>query len=92
MPFRPNFTGASHSGDKVVVTGQSDEPTGDILAIHVVLSQGATIARGVVDEIGPGWRVELPGEGFDGGSVTAFGVESHADHATTVTWAQTLEL
>jgi hypothetical protein len=92
MPFRPNFTGASHSGDSVVVTGQSEEPIGDSLAIHVVLSQDGTIARGVVDEIGPGWRVELPAAGFESGSVTAFGVESHADNATTVTWAQTLEL
>jgi hypothetical protein len=92
MPFRPNFTGVSRSDDKVVVTGQSDEPTGDILGIHVVLSQDGTIARGVVEEIGPGWRVELPAAGFDRGAVTAFGVETHADNATTVTWAQTLEL
>jgi hypothetical protein len=92
MPFRPNFTGASRSGDKVVVTGQSDEPTADVLAIHVVLSQGSTIVRGVVDDIGPGWRVELPGAGFNGGPATAFGVETHGDNATTVTWAQTLEL
>ena len=92
MSFRPNFTGASRSGDSVVVTGQSPEPVGDILAIHVVLSQDGTIARGVVDDIGPGWRVELPAAGFKSGSATAFGVESHADNATTVTWAQTLEL
>jgi hypothetical protein len=92
MSFRPNFTGASRSGDNVVVTGQSPEPVGDILAIHVVLSQDGTIVRGVVDAIGPGWRVELPAAGFETGSVTAFGVESHADNATTVTWAQTLAL
>jgi hypothetical protein len=92
MSFRPNFTGVSRSGDSVVVTGRSDEPTGDILAIHVVLSQDGTIARGVVDPIGPGWRVELPAAGFDAGAVTAFGVEAHADNATTVTWAQTLQL
>ena len=92
MSFRPNFTGISRSGDSVVVTGQSPEPTSDILGVHVVLSQDGTIARGVVDKIGPGWRVELPAAGFAGGSATAFGVESHADNATTVTWAQTLQL
>lgn len=92
MSFRPNFTGASRSGDRVVVTGQSPDPVADVLAIHVVLSQDGTIARGVVDQIGPGWRVELPAAGFEDGPVTAFGVESRADNATTVTWAQTLQL
>ena len=93
MSSRPNFTGARLSGGRVVVRGQTDpEPEGDVVGIRVVLAQRGHTATDDVRIVAQNWDVELSGEGFSAGPATAFGVETRRENATTITWAQTLEI
>jgi hypothetical protein len=93
MSARPNFTDVERRGGAIVLTGQSDpEPDGDILAIQVVLSQGAQTTAGTARQIGANWNVEIPAEGFDAGPATVAGIETRRENATTTTWAQAVEI
>jgi hypothetical protein len=93
MSSRPNFTDVDRGGGAIVLTGQSDpDPDGDILAIHVVLSQGSTTAAGTSQSLGANWTVEVPDDGFDTGPATVAGIETRRENATTTTWAQAVEI
>jgi hypothetical protein len=93
MSARPNFTDVNRRDGAIVLTGQSDpDPDGDILAIHVVLSQGATTAAGTAQTIGANWIVEVTDDGFDTGPATVAGIETRRENATTTTWAQAVEI
>jgi hypothetical protein len=93
MSSRPNFTDVNRRGGAIVLTGQSDpDPDGDILAIHVVLSQGSATAAGTAQTIGANWNVEVPDDGFDAGPATVAGIETRRENATTTTWAQAVEI
>ncbi|HET8757660.1 MAG TPA: hypothetical protein VFM58_16700 [Solirubrobacteraceae bacterium] len=93
MPAKPNFTRVDRRGGAIVVTGQTDpEPEGDILAIHVVLSQGGHSVAGTVGSTGANWDIELPAEGFDAGAAMVAGTETRRENATTITWAQSVQI
>jgi hypothetical protein len=94
MSFKPNFTGVQNRGETVHVTGRSDpDPTGDVLDIRIALTQGETIERAVVEQVGgQAWEVDVPVDGFVAGPATAFGIETRREHATTITWVQTVEI
>jgi hypothetical protein len=93
MPARPNFIKAGIDGDAVAVRGESDpEPAGDIIHIHVVLTQGGQTAGGDAAPLGADWQARVPADGFQTGTVTAVGVEVRKTNATTTTWTETIEL
>ncbi|HEX5618181.1 MAG TPA: hypothetical protein VFX51_07160 [Solirubrobacteraceae bacterium] len=93
MATRPNFTDVERRNGAIVLTGQSDpDPAGDILGIHVVLSQGAQTAAATARQLGANWNVEVPAEGFNSGPATVAGVETRRENATTTTWAQPVEI
>jgi hypothetical protein len=89
---RPNFTDVARSGNDLVVSGVSDpDSVSDIVEIRVVLTQGETIARPVTaDSIVASWNVKVPAAAFQDGTAVAFGIETHREHATTITWSQAL--
>ena len=92
--FKPNFTGVRRDGDELIVSGASDpNDLPDILEIRVVLTQGDTIATPVTaGTIGATWNVNVPGDGFGDGTAVAFGIETHRENATTITWSQALNI
>jgi hypothetical protein len=91
--FKPNFTSISRNGTDIVVAGVSDPgDIADILSIHVTLAQGETIERALVKRVGASWTVPIPADGFEGGPAVVFGVETHGENATTITWAQSLQI
>jgi hypothetical protein len=93
MGARPNFIKAAIDGEAVALRGQSDpEPAGDIVHIHVVLSQGATTAGGEGAPLGADWRADVPAKGFQAGPATATGVEVRRTNSTTTTWTETVDI
>ena len=93
MSTRPNILKAALDGDVVALRGESDpDPTGDIVHIHVVLSQGETIAHGEAAPLGADWVANVPSEGFEAGPATASGVEVRKTNFTTTTWSETVEI
>ena len=93
MSARPNFTSARLAGGVIRINGTSDpDPADDIVAIRVVLSQGAQNSTADVRGFGENWNVDMPDAGFAPGPATAFGVESRRENATVTTWAQGVEI
>jgi hypothetical protein len=93
MASRPNFIKAGIDDDVITLRGESDpEPPGDIVHIHVVLSQGGKTAGGEADPLGADWLARVPGEGFQAGPATATGVEVRKTNSTTTTWTETVEI
>jgi hypothetical protein len=93
MAFKPNFTGVHRDGEAVIVSGTSDaDSVDDIVDIRVVLAQGDRVQRAVVDTIGADWNTGVPGDGFAAGPATAFGIETRRENATTITWAQPVDI
>ena len=61
MPSRPNFIKAATDGDAITLRGESDpEPPGDIVHIHVVLTQGEQTAAGEAAPLGAEWQARVP--------------------------------
>jgi hypothetical protein len=94
MSVRPNFTDVNHSGDAVVLTGISDpEPSGDIVDIRVVLSQGERVESAVVETVGDAiWTVDVPSAGFVAGPAVAIGIETRRENSATLTWTQPVQI
>jgi hypothetical protein len=93
MPAKPNFTRVDRRGGAIVLTGETDpEPEGDLLGIHVVLSQGAQTTAATVSVLGASWNVELSEDGFAAGPANVIGIETRRENATTITWAQAVEI
>jgi hypothetical protein len=93
MAARPNFIKAATDGDFVALRGESDpEPPGDIVHIHVVLSQGENTAGGEAAPLGADWQARVPSDGFRPGPATATGVEVRKTNSTTTTWTETVEI
>jgi hypothetical protein len=93
MATRPNFIKAAIDGDDITLRGESDpNPPGDIVHIHVVLSQGGTIANGEGGPLGADWVATVPGKGFQAGPATASGVEVRKTNSTTTTWSETVDI
>jgi hypothetical protein len=94
MPAKPNFTDVNHTGDAVVLTGQSDpEPAGDIVDIRVVLTQGGKVESAVVPTVGDrAWLVDVPAAGFAAGPAVAIGIETRREDSVTVTWTQAVQI
>ncbi|HWM10523.1 MAG TPA: hypothetical protein VNO82_14320 [Solirubrobacteraceae bacterium] len=93
MPSRPNFIKAEPDGDFITLRGESDpQPPGDLVHIHVVLTQGGQTAGGEAAPLGADWQARVPGEGFQAGPATAVGVEVRKTNATTTTWTETVEI
>lgn len=93
MSTRPNILKAALDGDVVTLRGESDpQPPGDIVHIHVVLSQGEKIADGEAAPLGADWVASVPREGFQAGPATASGVEVRKTNSTTTTWTETIEI
>jgi hypothetical protein len=93
MSSRPNFTKLEPDGDFITLRGESDpEPPGDIVHIHVVLTQGAQAANGDGSPLGADWAATVAAEGFRPGPATASGVEVRKTNATTTMWTETVEL
>ena len=92
--IRPNFNSISRSGDDLLVSGNTpQELVEDALEVRVILTQGETIAPpAIAPSIGTGWQVQVPAAGFEPGTAVAFGIETHSGNATTITWAQALEV
>ena len=93
MPSRPNFTDIESDGTDITLHGESDpEPPGDIVHIHVMLTQGEQTTGGEASPLGADWQGRVPGEGFHAGLATAVGVEVRKTNATTTTWTETVEI
>ena len=93
MSARPNFTSVHHTGGTIVLRGTSDPtPDGDIVSIQVVLSQSGQSTPASVDGIGGEWSVAVAAEGFNDGTAVAVGIETRRENATTITWAQAVEI
>jgi hypothetical protein len=93
MPARPNFIKAAIDGDAITLRGESDpNPPGDIVHIHVVLSQDGKIADGEATPLGADWVATVPGQGFQAGPATASGVEVRKTNSTTTTWSEIVEI
>jgi hypothetical protein len=93
MATRPNFTEAAIDGDVVTLRGESDpDPAGDIVHIHVVLTQGEKIAAGEAAPLGADWVATVPGKGFQAGPATASGVEVRKTNSTMTMWAETVDI
>jgi hypothetical protein len=91
---KPNFHSISRRGDHLVVSGSTPaQLVKDALEVRVILTQGETIAPpAIAPSIGEGWQVEVSGDGFEPGTAVAFGIETHGENATTITWAQALDV
>jgi hypothetical protein len=93
MATRPNFIKVEKDGDFITLRGESDpDPSGDIVHIHVVLTQGDQTANGEGAPLGADWQARVPGQGFQPGPATASGVEVRKVNATTTTWTETVEI
>jgi hypothetical protein len=92
MSVRPNFTGVERRGDKVRVSGVSDDDFADIVDIQVVLTQGNQIVRKVVQDRGSVWVVEFDSKDFVAGPVMVFGWETRKENFTTISWAAAFEI
>jgi hypothetical protein len=92
--IKPNFNSINRSGDHLVVSGNTPEPlVKDALEVRVILTQGEKIAPpAVAPSIGTGWQVKVSADGFEPGPAMAFGIETHSENATTITWAQALDV
>jgi hypothetical protein len=92
--FKPNFNSISRSGDHLVVSGNTPaQLVEDALEVRVILTQGETVAPPAsAPSIGEGWQVEVAADGFEPGACVAFGIETHGENATTITWAQALDI
>ena len=91
---KPNFNSITRSGDDLLVSGNTPEAlVKDALEVRVILTQGEKIAPpAVAPSIGAGWQVKVAAAGFEPGTAVAFGVETHGENATTITWAQALDI
>jgi hypothetical protein len=93
MASRPNFLEATPDDDAITLRGESDpEPAGDIVHIHVVLTQGGQTASAEAEPLGADWVARVPREGFQPGAATAVGVELRKTNSTTTTWTETVEI
>jgi hypothetical protein len=93
MSMRPAFTEVSRDADSVVLGGRSDPDPPDFVDIRVVLSQGRQVSSpAIVETPGGSWTVDVPAAGFEAGPATAFGIETRLENATTITWAQTVQI
>jgi hypothetical protein len=93
MAARPNFIKTGVDGEFITLRGESDpQPPGDIVHIHVVLTQGEQTAGGEADPLGAEWQARVPADGFGPGPATAVGVEFRRTNATTTTWTETVEI
>ena len=91
--IRPNFSGIARDGAELVVTGESDgDSVADIVEIRVTLGQGAKVDSARVRTVGASWTVRIPAGGFDDGAAVVFGVETHRENHTTITWSQSLDV
>jgi hypothetical protein len=93
MPARPNFIKAGVDGEFITLRGESDpEPPGDIVHIHVVLTQGDQSSDGEAAPLGADWQARVPAKGFQPGPATATGVELRKTNGTTTTWTEKVEI
>ena len=98
MPGKPNFTKVRLKGGNVTAQGESQD-TGDIVGIHVVVRQEskaedgqATLAAGSVAQAGSTWEAHLDAKGLVVGPALAFGVETHSDPLTAISWTESVEI
>jgi len=91
---RPNFNSISRRGEDLLVSGNTPpELVKDAVEVRVVLTQGEKIAPpAIAPSIGTGWQVTVSADGFEAGTAVAFGIETHSEHATTITWSQALDI
>ena len=92
---RPNFNpDVAVDGTHLIVNGRTDpDSVDDVVEIRVILTQGTKIAMPVtVDQIFAEWQVDIPSGGFQHGTGVAFGIETHREHATTITWSQAMNI
>jgi hypothetical protein len=93
MASRPNFVKATPDGNDIALRGESDPaPAGDIVHIHVVLTQGEQTASSEAEPLGENWVARVPGAGFQPGPATAVGVEMRKTNSATTTWTETVEI
>ncbi len=100
MAIRPNFTDVVIDGNTVEVHGVSDDKElAEILDIRVVLAQGDRIAGGRAEPGFSSWKANVTvadptgeAQDFEVGDAVAFGVETHRENLTTITWAQTVQI
>jgi hypothetical protein len=100
MSAKPNFTDVELVDDTVSVGGVSDEEDlSDIIDIRVVLAQGERVASGQVDKLVSAWHANLPvkdpeaeAEDFGAGPAVAFGVQTHRENFTTISWIETVTI
>jgi hypothetical protein len=103
MGLRPNFTVLESDGNNVSVRGISDldDPAelADVLDIQVILLQGARVGRGAVAKIASDWVATVPvrdpdgvGPDFAVDDAVVVGIETHREHATTITWTQPMAI
>ena len=100
MPGKPNFTKVQLKGGKVTAQGQSNsQELDDIVGIHVVVRQEAkaedgpaTLAAGSVAQVGSTWEAEFDAKGLAAGPALAFGVETHSDPLTAISWTESVEI
>jgi hypothetical protein len=92
--IRPNFNSISRSGDDLLVSGNTPaELVKDAIEVRVILTQGEKIAPpAIAPKIDTGWQVKVAADGFESGTAVAFGIETHSDNATTITWSQALDI
>jgi hypothetical protein len=92
--FKPNFNSISRSGDELLVSGNTPpELAEDAIEVRVILTQGTKIAPpAIAPSIGTGWQVRVPADGFEAGTAVAFGIETHSENATTIAWAEALDI
>jgi len=63
MSARPNFIKAGVDGEFITLRGESDpQPPGDIIHIHVVLTQRKQTAGGEAAPLGADWQARVPAE------------------------------
>jgi hypothetical protein len=91
---KPNFHSISRRGDHLVVSGSTPaQLVKDALEVRVILTQGEKIAPpAIAPKIDTGWQVKVAADGFESGTAVAFGIETHSDNATTITWSQALDI
>ena len=93
MSARPNFIKAGVDGEFITLRGESDpQPPGDIIHIHVVLTQREQTAGGEAAPLGADWQARVPAKGFQAGPATASGVEVRKSNSTMTTWTETVEI
>jgi hypothetical protein len=100
MAARPNFTKVQLSGDKVTAQGESDPDTlADFVALQIFVKQeaqagggAAKLATGFVPQASQSWEAEFDASGLVAGPALAFGVETHSDPMTAISWAESVEI